>query len=132
MTGMNIKQLIAVPVLAAVTVGIWYGWLGWDTGYQVDSAGHQSGPYEAWQVAGCVLSLAVVGALASMRVRPWLVAAVMTVAFTVTWSVDAASKDETGLWGVGAMLVLAGMALGSGVVCYAAALTRQMIRRGAA
>jgi hypothetical protein len=123
------KQIAAVAVLAALTAGTWFAWLGWDNGYQSDSAGHQSGPYEAWQVAGCVVTLAAVAALASTQVRPWLVSAVMTVAFTVTWSVDAASHDETGLWGVGAMLVLAGMAIGSAAVSYGSVFGRRLMTK---
>jgi hypothetical protein len=53
----------------------------------------------------------------------------MTVAFTVTWSVDAASHDETGLWGVGAMLVLAGMAIGSAAVSYGSVFGRRLMTK---
>ncbi|RLP90061.1 hypothetical protein [Micromonospora sp. CV4] len=103
--------------LAVATVGVWLLWLGWDTGYTVDpETGSRSGPYEPWQVIGCVLTLALLAALAGTRLSPWLVAPVMTVAFTAAWSWGALSSDDSGLWAVGAVLVLVGMAVGSTLV----------------
>jgi hypothetical protein len=111
------RDLLGGLFLAAATVGAWWLWLGWDTGYTVDAeTGSTSGPYEPWQVVGCVLTLAVLAALAGTRLSPWLVAPVMTVAFTVAWSWRAASSDDSGLWVVGAGLVLIGMAIGATVV----------------
>lgn len=111
------RTLLGVLFLTAATVGAWLLWLGWDTEYTVDAqTGASSGPYEAWQVIGCVLTLVVLAALAGTRLSPWLVAPVMTVAFTAAWSWRAASADDSGLWAVGAILVLVGMALGSTVV----------------
>ncbi|MGW5669184.1 hypothetical protein [Micromonospora sp. NPDC003776] len=104
-------------LLAAATVGTWFAWLSWNTGYRIDpETGARSGPYAVWQVAGCVLTLAVVAAAGGWWLSPWLVAPVMTVAFTVPWAVQAASIDGSGLWVVGATLVLIGTAAGSGVV----------------
>ncbi|RLP86731.1 hypothetical protein EAD89_20785 [Micromonospora sp. BL4] len=103
--------------LAVATVGVWLLWLGWDTGYTVDpETDSRSGPYEPWQVIGCVLTLALLAALAGTRLSPWLVAPVMTVAFTAAWSWGALSSDDSGLWAVGAVLVLVGMAVGSTLV----------------
>lgn len=104
-------------LLAAATVGTWLAWLSWNTGYRIDpETGARSGPYAVWQVAGCVLTLAVVAAAGGWWLSPWLVAPVMAVAFTVPWAVQAASIDGSGLWAVGATLVLIGTAAGSGVV----------------
>ncbi|WP_327644433.1 hypothetical protein [Micromonospora zamorensis] len=111
------RALLGVLFLAAATVGTWLLWLGWDTDYTVDAeTGASSGPYEAWQVVGCVLTLVLLAALAATRLSPWLVATVMTVAFTAAWGWQAASTDDTGLWAVGSVLVLVGMAAGSTAV----------------
>jgi hypothetical protein len=106
---------LAVAVLSAV---LWFAWMGWDTQYQVDPVSQvTSGPYEAWQVIGCVLSLLVVfvGALLA-GVRALWASAALTVAFTAAWTATAASTDETGLYGVGTILLLLGLAAGTTVV----------------
>ncbi|MEU8393250.1 hypothetical protein, partial [Micromonospora sp. NPDC048843] len=114
------RALLGVLFLAAATVGAWILWLGWDTRYTVDAqTGASSGPYEPWQVIGCVLTLVLLAALAGTRLSPWLVAPVMTVAFTAVWSWRAAGTDDSGLWVVGGILVLVGMAAGSTVVSLA-------------
>jgi hypothetical protein len=102
-------------VLAVATVLTWYAWLGHETGYRVDPVtGNYSGPYSTGQVAGCVLTLLVLLVAAVLLRVHWLAAAAsMTVAFTGAWTADAASKDVTGLFGVGAILVFAGMAAGT-------------------
>ena len=100
---------LAVAVLSA---GLWFAWLGWDTQYQVDPVTQvASGPYEAWQVIGCAVSLLVlfVGALLA-GVHPFWASAALTVAFTTAWTVSAAAGDETGLYGVGTILLLIGLA----------------------
>ncbi|MDQ1103512.1 hypothetical protein [Nocardioides zeae] len=99
---------IAVAVLAAAA---WCGWMGWDDEYQVDAATNEiSGPYEAWQVVGCVLTLLVLGVVAARWWRPFATAIVLSVSFTVAWSVTATTMDdeETGLWMIGAVMVLVG------------------------
>ncbi|GAB3933661.1 hypothetical protein [Micromonospora vulcania] len=125
------RALLGALFLTAATVGVWLLWLGWDTEYTVDpQTGASSGPYEAWQVVGCVLTLALLAALAGARLSPWLVAPVMTVAFTVAWSWQAASTDDSGLWAVGAILVLVAMAVGSTAVSLAAQrISRRPARR---
>ncbi|WP_243884684.1 hypothetical protein [Cellulomonas fengjieae] len=103
-------------LVAVLSAACWFAWLGWDTTYQTDPAtGVASGPYEAWQVLGCVLSLAAVVALGSLVLGPWWTVLTVTVAFTIAFSVTA-SSDETGLWGVGALLVAFGVAAGSTVL----------------
>ncbi|MEV7327742.1 hypothetical protein [Micromonospora sp. NPDC093244] len=121
------RALLGVLFLAAATVGVWLLWLSWDTGYTVDAqTDATSGPYAPWQVVGCVLTLVLLAALAGTRLSPWLVAPVMTVAFTAAWSWRAASTDDSGLWPVGAGLVLVAMAAGSTLVSVAA---RRVSRR---
>ena len=117
-----LRTLAGAVLLAGATVVTWYAWLGHDTGYQVDAAGNQSGPYTTAQVAGCVLTLvALLVTAVLLRVRPLVAAAAATVAFTAAWTADAAASDDSGLFLVGAVLVFAGMAAGSTVV---ALLTR--------
>ncbi|GEA87838.1 hypothetical protein Q760_09400 [Cellulomonas cellasea DSM 20118] len=116
-------RAVLVAVLAAAC---WFAWLAWDTTYQVDPAtGAASGPYEAWQVLGCALSLAVVVVLGTVALGARATVVVTTLAFAVAWSVTA-STDETGLWMVGALLVLVGVAVGSTAV---AAVTAAVLRR---
>ncbi|MFR9774777.1 hypothetical protein ACL02O_01815 [Micromonospora sp. MS34] len=115
------RTLLGGLILAAATVGTWFAWLSWDTGYTVDpQTGATGGPYAVWQVAGCVLTLGVVATAGGWWLGPRLVTPVMAVAFTAAWTVHAASIDDSGLWAVGAGLVLIGTAAGSGVVSLAA------------
>lgn len=121
--GARITRGALVAVLAAAC---WFGWLAWDTTYQVDPlTGAASGPYEAWQVAGCGVCLAAVVAWGTVLLGARATVVLTTLAFTVAWSVTA-SSDETGLWGVGAVLVLLGVALGGSVV---AGVTAVVLRR---
>ncbi|GAA4263126.1 hypothetical protein GCM10022255_104850 [Dactylosporangium darangshiense] len=115
--------------VAAATAATWWLWLGWDTGYQVDPVtGAMSGPYQGWQVIGCVLCLGAIAAVGGWLLSPWLVAPTMTVTFTAVWSADAA-RDETGLWAVGAVLVFIGMGVGATVLSTGAWLTARHWRR---
>ena len=115
-----LRSLAGAVVLAAATVLTWWLWLGRDTEYQVDANGVESGPYTTGQVAGCVLSLLVLlVAAVLLGVRPLIAAAAMTIAFTVAWTAQAAASDESGLFVVGAIMVLVGSAAGTSVVALA-------------
>jgi hypothetical protein len=119
--------------LAGSTVAVWWLWLGWDTEYQTDPVtGSASGPYEAWQVIGCVLSLGVIAVVGGLFLRPWIVVPTMTVPFTITWSWAAAVTDNSGLWAVGALLVFVGLASGSAGLSFGAWLIRARINAGGA
>jgi len=107
---------------AAATVVTWWAWLGHDDTRTTDPVTHvTSGPYETWQVVGCVLTLVAVGVVAALLLRPWTVAVAMTVAFTLAWSWRATSYDNDGLWPIGALLVFALTAACSTVVAFATA-----------
>jgi hypothetical protein len=125
------RNTLGAIILAGATVTTWWAWLGWDTEYQFDPVTQtESGPYEAWQVAGCVLTLAVLAVAGGLVLPPWLAAGAMTVAFTAAWSARAAGGDETGLWLVGAIGVFVGMAIGSTALSVAAwAVHRWVVRR---
>jgi hypothetical protein len=124
-----LRAVAGAAALAVATVVTWWAWLGRDTTYQIDSSGHESGPYTTGQVAGCVLTLAALLVIAVVLAVPALLAAAaMTVAFTAAWTVQAAASDETGLFAVGAILVLGGMAAGTAVVASCTALLRRRFR----
>lgn len=109
-----------------LTAACWWAWMAWDRSYQTDPAtGVTSGPYQAWQVVGCVVCLVALGVGASVRLPTWLVIPVMHVAFTAAWSWTASGADDTGLWGVGALLVFVGMVVGTGVVSGITAFARR-------
>ena len=99
---------------AALSVLAWVAWLAWDREYQYDPAtSTTSGPYAEWQVVGCVLTLLAAAVLVGWVQRPLVAALVVTVPFTLCWTVDAALQDETGLFLVGALLIAVGLFLGS-------------------
>lgn len=118
--------LLGGLLVAAATVGAWWAWLGWESGYTVDpETGAISGPYAVWQVAAAVLTLIVIAAVGGWFWSPWLVAPVMTVAFTAVWAARAASTDSSGLWAVGAAMIAIGTAIGAIVVSGGAAWRRR-------
>lgn len=129
--GRQVAGGLGVAVLSAAS---WFAWMGWDTGYDVDPVTQvSSGPYEAWQVAGCgaTLVLVLVGALL-LRVHPLVACAAATVAFTAAWTTTAASADETGLFVVGAVLVFLGLAAGTAVVALVTTRLTMRLRGGGA
>ncbi|MEU4661036.1 hypothetical protein AB0F83_04715 [Micromonospora chalcea] len=120
------RTLLGGLFLALATAGAWVAWLSWESGWTVDpQTGDMSGPYAVWQVAAAVLTLGALAAVAGWWLNIWLVAIVMTVAFTVPWAVHAASTDDTGLWAVGAALVAIGTTIGTTLVGGAAGWLRR-------
>ncbi len=94
---------------------MWFAWLGWDHEYyQVD--GVAQGPYRAWQVLGCALSISGAAVLAYLWVPSGWAIFVLTgaadIGFALPWALNAASTDESGLWVVGLLFLLAGSGLG--------------------
>ena len=121
-----------VALVALGTLAIWGGWLGWDQSYDVDPAtGRQSGPYQRWQVIGCVMCLVLLAAIAARWLRLLPVVLTMSVVFSLAFAVDGATSSEAdGLWGVGAVMVFIGVAVGSAIVGGASsALRRRQARR---
>jgi hypothetical protein len=111
-------QVVGVLAVAVGSALSWLAWMGWDHQYQVDPAtGVSSGPYEAWQVIGCAVSLLAlfVGALLA-GVRPLPACAALTLAFTAAWTAQAASADDTGLYAVGMIMLLVGLSVATTVV----------------
>jgi hypothetical protein len=99
---------IQVAVVAVVlTVAAYLAWLGWDQQRNPDG----TGPYEAWQVVGLALTLAVVAAACSWRsadvAQAMVLVLLMAAALTVPWSLDAATErtPDANLWPVAAALL---------------------------
>ncbi|QNE75884.1 hypothetical protein F0344_15690 [Streptomyces finlayi] len=106
-----LAQLGAVLLMAVATAAVWAAWLGWDQHRDVQPDGSTTGPYEAWQVIGLVLTLlAAVYWATSKRYFAGAVlgtTAGLTVAAFYDWS-----DDSSGLFMIGVGLV----AIGSFVV----------------
>lgn len=114
-----LRLLPLIVVLAGGAALSYAAWLGWDRQYDVDPVtGDYSGPYQAWQVVGCVVTLAVLATVAGWLRRPGLAVAVVPVVFTLLWSRDAARTDDSGLWVVGAVLLACGSLSGVAAVAY--------------
>ncbi len=113
----RLGTLVAVLALALAAAATWWGWLGWDDTYYTDpETGRSAGPYRAWQVAGCVLTLLAVAVAAYRWLHPLVVSVVVTLAFTAAFASTALPADESGLAGVGVVLVFVGTATASVVV----------------
>ncbi|GAA4856431.1 hypothetical protein [Kitasatospora terrestris] len=48
---------VSALLLALVPMAAWAAWLGWDQLRDVHADGSETGPYEAWQVIGLLLTL---------------------------------------------------------------------------
>jgi len=69
-----------------------------------------------------LVALVVVGC---MVLPAWLTVLAVALPFTAAWTYQAASTDDSGLWAIGAALVLVGT-LGGGVIV--AAVARALVR----
>jgi hypothetical protein len=124
----TVAPLLPGLVLAAVTAALWAAWLGWDQQRDVHPDGSTTGPYEAWQVIGLVLTLLVPVCWAAFRgygagaVRG--VTAGLTVSAAYDWSDDAG-----GLFLVGAGMVMVGSL---GATAALVAVINAVKRRGGA
>lgn len=121
------KSLGIWVAVAAATVLNWTAWLGWDQKYDEHPDGGVSGPYEAWQVAGLVAVLAALVVATALARRPWT--AVLAPTFGMALAVAADwSDDDSGLWIVGAGMIVIGMLAATGT---AVVLLRTLRRSGA-
>ncbi|WP_093797226.1 hypothetical protein [Streptomyces sp. Wb2n-11] len=124
-------QLLPVLVLAVVTSAAWASWLGWDQHRDVQPDGTSTGPYEAWQVIGLVLTLPA--PLYWAASRRYVAAAVLgtTAGLTVAASYDW-PDDGSGLFAVGVVMVAVGsLVVTAAVPAVVAAVTRNGRRRDA-
>ncbi|MFE7974275.1 hypothetical protein [Streptomyces shenzhenensis] len=116
-----LPQLLPILVSAGVAVAVWAAWLGWDQHRDVHPDGSTTGPYEAWQVTGLVLTLLVLvyGAVSRGHVAGAVFGT--TVGLTAAASYDW-SDDASGLFMVGVVLVMLGSLVGTAIVSSAIAL----------
>ncbi|GJF32130.1 hypothetical protein KNE206_48300 [Kitasatospora sp. NE20-6] len=123
-----------VPLLlpALVALAAWAAWLGWDQHRDVHPDGSVTGPYEAWQVIGLVLTLLVPVYLAASRGHV-AGAALGTSAGLTAAALHDWSDDSSGLFVVGAGMVMVGsLVVTSAVAGLIAAVTRDGRRGGPA
>ncbi|MEE4493706.1 hypothetical protein [Streptomyces sp. BE230] len=110
-----VPQLMAILAVAVITLALWAAWLGWDQHRDVHPDGSETGPYEAWQVIGLVLTLlAPVYWAASRRYFAGAVLGVtagLTAAAYYDWS-----DDSSGLFMVGVGMVMVGSLVVTGAV----------------
>ncbi|WP_406339606.1 hypothetical protein OH782_09745 [Streptomyces sp. NBC_01544] len=110
-----VPQLLAILVLAALALAVWAAWLGWDQHRDVHPDGSTTGPYEAWQVIGLVLTLlALVYWAASRRYIAGAVLGItsgLTAAAYYDWS-----DDSSGLFMVGVGMVMVGSLVVTAVI----------------
>ncbi|MFI6660251.1 hypothetical protein ACIBL8_32485 [Streptomyces sp. NPDC050523] len=108
-------QLLSILVLAGVSLAGWAAWLGWDQHRDVQPDGSTTGPYEAWQVIGLVLTLlaAVSWAVSRRHIAGAVLGttAGLTVAAYSDWS-----DDSSGLFMVGVGMVMMGSLVVTAVV----------------
>ncbi|WP_218221187.1 hypothetical protein [Nesterenkonia sp. Act20] len=113
--GRSLRTLGWVAFVVLGSAAAWFAWMGWDQEYWEDpETGTPQGPYRAWQVIGCGVTLVAIGVWTS-RSRCWPAVLLLPPSFTLAWSITA-SEDDTGLWMVGAIMVLIGTSLGTAIV----------------
>ncbi|WP_129789916.1 hypothetical protein [Promicromonospora panici] len=112
-------------IIAALTTATWWT-LGRDTTRDIDPAtGDVTGPYEAPQVIACVVVLVGLVVIGALLLPAWLAVLAVSLPFSAAWTIQASSTDDSGLWAVGAVLVLIGTLVGGAIV---AAVTRGLVR----
>ncbi|MFF7753457.1 hypothetical protein ACFZCP_30460 [Streptomyces sp. NPDC007971] len=110
-----VSHLLSLLVLAGTASALWAAWLGWDQHRDVHPDGTETGPYEAWQVIGLVLTLLAPVCWAAYRHH--IAGAVLgttaglTAAAYYDWS-----DDSSGLFVVGVGLVMLGTLCATAVV----------------
>lgn len=123
-----LEQWSFVVLISLLSAGLWFGWFGWDAEYQYDAdTGARTGPYEMWQGVGAFLCAIVVVALAYRLLHFAVAVLVIPASFTLAWISTASATDESGLWGIGAILVAVGTAFGTaGLLGIAGAIHARM------
>ncbi|GAA1849338.1 hypothetical protein GCM10009836_31360 [Pseudonocardia ailaonensis] len=90
-------RLLGGLVLALLVAASWLVWTG--------GVGAAHAP---WQVAGALACAVALTVLAPRWLPGPVVIVVAPLAFTVAWAVSARTADDSGLWAVGAIMVLLG------------------------
>ncbi|MEU9445641.1 hypothetical protein AB0D42_33155 [Streptomyces sp. NPDC048304] len=108
-------HVLSVLVLAGVSLAVWAAWLGWDQRRDVHPDGSTTGPYEAWQVIGLVLTLLLPVCWAASR--HYVAGAVLGTTAGLTLAAYADwSDDASGLFVIGVGLVMIGSLVTTAVV----------------
>nr|WP_246150899.1 hypothetical protein [Streptomyces qinzhouensis] len=106
--------------MAAPAALLWAAWLGWDQQRDVHPDGSVTGPYEAWQVIGLVVTLLAPVYWAASRqyvnATAFGVTAGLTCAAFYDWS-----DDSSGLFGVGVGMIMLGSLAVTGLLSNALA-----------
>ncbi|MEU2618570.1 hypothetical protein ABZ642_10425 [Streptomyces sp. NPDC007157] len=110
-----LRVVLSALASAGVSAAAWAAWLGWDQQYDIRADGTTSGPYEAWQVGGLVLTLLVAVGWAAARGHSAAAVGGTTAGLTLAAYVDW-SGDASGLFMVGVGLVMVGTFVASAVV----------------
>ncbi|AGS69673.1 hypothetical protein B446_14275 [Streptomyces collinus Tu 365] len=119
---------MSILALAALAPALWAAWLGWDQHRDVHPDGSTTGPYQAWQVIGLVLTL--LAAVGWAAYRDYVAGAVLgttaglTAAAYVDWS-----DDSSGLFVIGVGLVMMGTFVGTVVVSAVTTAVRPVEQR---
>ncbi|MEU3553489.1 hypothetical protein [Streptomyces fragilis] len=115
-TSSALRHVLVALLLAVVAAALWAAWLGWDQHYDVHPDGSTTGPYQAWQVIGLVLTLLPPVLWAAYR--RWFTGAVLG---TTTGLAAAAwydwSDDASGLFAVGVAMITIGSLAGTALLC---------------
>ncbi|MCB5169591.1 hypothetical protein LG634_32890 [Streptomyces bambusae] len=116
--------LVPTLLLFVAAVAAWAGWLGWDQHRDVHPDGSVSGPYQPWQVIGLAVTLVLPVCWAAYRDHGRAAVAGTTGGLTVAAAFDW-SDDASGLFALGAGMVLVGTLAATSAVCTAvSAVTR--------
>ncbi|MEV7105861.1 hypothetical protein [Streptomyces atroolivaceus] len=111
------RQLWAILLQALSAVALWAAWLGWDQHRDVHPDGSTTGPYEAWQVIGLVLTLLAPLYLAASRqdiAGPVVgITAGLTAAAFYDWS-----DDSSGLFVIGVSTIMVGSLITTSVCAF--------------
>ncbi|WP_217180097.1 hypothetical protein [Streptomyces sp. AC495_CC817] len=117
------SPLLLTLVSAVASVTLWALWLGWDQRRDLHPDGSSTGPYEAWQVIGLVLTLLVPVYWAASR-RHVAGAVIGTTTGLAVASFYDWSDDASGLFVIGVgMVTLGTAAVTTGVSFLIAAVT---------
>ncbi|MBT2402071.1 MULTISPECIES: hypothetical protein [unclassified Streptomyces] len=131
---MRQKPLNPTPflLLFLVPVAAWAAWLGWDQRRDVHPDGSVTGPYEAWQVIGLVLTLLAPVYWAASR-RHVTGAVLGTTAGLAAATYYDWSDDSSGLFVIGVgMVMTASLVVTFALSALIASVTRDGRRGGSA
>jgi hypothetical protein len=110
-----LARLVPALALAASSLALWAAWLGWDQRRDIHPDGSTTGPYEAWQVVGLVLTLLAPVCWAAYRRHVTAAVAGTTAGLTVAAYLDW-SDDASGLYAIGVGMVMMGTLAATAVV----------------